>query len=102
MRDTTNTLKHRFGVQLLADFAPRDEGARGRLKALVNECFQQTLAVFSGHPMVGYVSVSDGAVNRVHPGSSLMHVRGAMPRYVIYNQGSQVSTLNFFSQTSFL
>ena len=86
VRDTTNTLKHRFRVQLQAEFSPRDESLRGQLKALINECFQETLAVFSGHPMVGYISVSDGAVNRVHPGSSLMHVRGSMPRFVIYNQ----------------
>ena len=95
VRDTTNTLRHRFGVQLPAEFAPHDETSRRQLKRLINECFQGTLAVYSGHRMVGYISVSDGAVNRVHPGSSLMHVRGALPRFIIYNQVSAISMMPF-------
>ena len=82
-RDTSNTLRYRFGLQLPAEFASHDETSRRQLKRLINECFQETLAVYSGHRMVGYISVSDGAVNRVHPGSSLIHVRGALPRFVI-------------------
>jgi hypothetical protein len=52
----------------------------------VNECFQATLAVYSGHPMIGYISVSDRVVTKVHPGSSLMHTDAAMPKYIVYNQ----------------
>ena len=52
----------------------------------MNRCFQQTLAVYTGHPKIGYASVSDSVVTRVHPGSSLMHTEGAMPKYIVYNQ----------------
>ena len=66
----------------------------------MNRCFQQTLAVYTGHPKIGYASVSDSVVTRVHPGSSLMHTEGAMPKYIVYNQvrGSNLGTDTTVSQ----
>ena len=79
MNDFVETLVKEFGVSL---------NCRSCLARLVNRCFQQTLAVYTGHPKIGYASVSDSVVTRVHPGSSLMHTEGAMPKYIVYNQVS--------------
>ena len=85
-RDTLALFKYHFRAEIIPAFGVHSDRQRALLRRLVNRCFQQTLAVYTGHPRIGYVSLSDGAVTRVHPGSSLMHTEGAMPKYIVYNQ----------------
>ncbi len=85
-RDVLGVFKFFFGADIMPSFGLRNDDVTARLKGLLNECFQQTLAVYSGHPSLGYISLADGSVTRVHAGSSLVHAGCEMPKYIVYNQ----------------
>jgi hypothetical protein len=53
---------------------------------LINKCFDQTLAVYSGNPRIGYVLVDSLETLPIHPGSVLALRDQDLPKYIVFNR----------------
>ncbi len=64
------------------------EADKKYLQCLFAKCFWKHLAMFSGHPRQGYISINihDQSLLELHPSSSICHLNVPSPTFVVYDQ----------------